>query len=231
MARSKSLPPHVLKRDTSINKNSVIYTEGSNENFYLNEAGISLEQGDKLHQKPAIAATIDAIKRNLANDAIDQVYWIVDGGDEHNQTKVFKNFYLEWYKNHLKEQGKSPYWSKLKILINHPCFEYWFLLHKVDPPLASQKAKPLFFAYDQKKSPSPCNSLQESPEFMATFPSYSKGSKDKTFIRSIAKNTDERKKAIRRAKDLPVPTEITIKNCLSYPCAQIYQIFESIEQV
>lgn len=230
MSRSKSLPPHVLKRGSNTNKSCVIYPEGNNEIVYLKEAGIFPEQRKPL-QKPAIIATIDAIKKDLANDAIDQVYWIVDGGDEHNQTKDFKKFYLDWHKNHLKEQGEIPYWRKLKILINHPCFEYWFLLHKVDPPLASQTAKPRFFAYDQRKSPSPCNSLQESPEFMAAFPSYSKGSKDKGFIRAIAKKTDERKKAIRRAKDLPVPTEITTKNCLSYPCAQIYQIFEPIEQM
>lgn len=227
MSRSKSLPPHVLKRDARINKSCVIYAEGRNEYFYLKEAGIQFGRGDILCQKPAIVATINAIKNDLANEAIELVYWIVDGGDEHNQTKDFKKFYLDWHKNHLEEHGEIPYWKKLKILINHPCLEYWFLLHKADPPLASQTPTPRFFAYDSKRSPSPCNSLQASSEFRSAFPIYSKS--DRLFIRSIAKNESERRKAIDRAKSLSLskPSVINQNDVLSFPLAEIYKIFDA----
>lgn len=204
-----------------------VYAEGGNEYFYLRASGalVGFNEGAPL-QKPAIKTCIEAIKRSMANEAIEQIYWIIDGGDEHNQVKEFKEFYLQCHTNKASNEGETPYWSKLKILINHPCLEYWFLLHKCDPPKDPKTGRPRFFAYDRKSSPSPCNLLLQCDDFNQGFPTHSKGTRDKAFIKSIAENEAERNQAVKRAKALKQPTTIDAKTVLSYPCAEIYLLFE-----
>ena len=228
MSRQKTkLPVHVTKR---ISENVVVYAEGGNEYFYLkaSKALNSFRQGTQL-PSTALDAVLQNIKSNMSNDAISQIYWIVDGGDEHNQVKSFKNFYLDWHsKKHPKDEGKNPYWSKLKILINHPCLEYWFLLHKCDPPIDPKTNTSRFFVYDKKEFPSPCNTLQKCADYKSAFPNRTKGVKEKDFINEIATNTVARSQAIARAKKLDAgkPPQTELKTVLSYPCAEIYQLFE-----
>lgn len=227
MSRPKSkIPARLIRSET---KSIVVYAEGNNEYHYLRKCvSFKFDKGTEL-PSTHVSAILQKIEQDMNNDAIEQIYWIVDGGDQHNnQSKEFKKFYFHWNENKDKKE-KIPYWSKLKILINHPCLEYWFLLHKCDPP-CGQYGEFTFFAYGNHKgeSLSPCRSLQESDCYTQSFPNRRKGTDDKEFINEIAKNKTARTQAIQRAKCLEdkKPTSITQKTVLSYPCAQIYQLFD-----
>jgi RloB-like protein len=227
MSRPRTaLPTHVSAR---ISKVVVVYAEGGNEYLYLKESKAldSFERGTRLAAN-ALEAVLQNIKRDMSNEAINQIYWIVDGGDEHNQVKAFKDFYIKWYKAKDFDEGEDFYWSKLKILINHPCLEYWFLLHKSDPPCHSKTPEALLFKYDKRKMPSPCYTLQATSEYKNAFPDRQKGIEDRAFIVSLANDAKARKQAIARAKDLDAKKQhpSTSKSVLSHPCAEMYLLFE-----
>jgi RloB-like protein len=203
----------------------LVFADGGNEYQYLEDSG-ALKNFKKGNELPStqVKAIVQKIKSNLDNDAIDQIYWIVDGGDEHNQGKEFKKFYIEWRENTEPKKQKNS-WLKLKIIINHPCLEYWFLLHKSEPPRDPTKNNFTVFSYHNKQCPSPCEKLQEHTDFKTNFSDYKKSGSN---INEIATDKVGRNKAISRARalDAAKPTEITLENIFTYPCAEIYQLFE-----
>ncbi|CAN5809482.1 hypothetical protein BH11PSE12_BH11PSE12_21470 [soil metagenome] len=132
-----------------------IYAEGKHEYGYLTalaESSVILPyaKGTSLTASE-VKRRIEAIKRDLNDDAIECVIWIVDGGDQHiKKSSDFIKFYTKW----LGE--KDGEWKKLHVLINTPCLEYWFLLHRTDPPM-NAKGAPNFFEN--------ATALLDSPEF------------------------------------------------------------------
>jgi len=191
-----------------------IFAEGKHDYTYLSvlaESGVILPytKGTKL-QASEIKHRIEAIKKDLINDAIDCVIWIVDGGDQHiKKSKDFINFYKEWLG---KKDGE---WKSLHILINAPCLEYWFLLHRTDPPLKANTSIPINF-----KSAS---DLLESSEFKK----HCKEGKGANLVRNIAINKTERKLAIKRAKQLGDQLiNLADKNLFDVARAELYQVFK-----
>lgn len=244
MTRPNSrLPSHVLKRQQTSSR--VVFAD-CNEYTYLEFSTVlpSFERGTKLPSNK-LDQIIFSIEQKLNNETIDRVYWIVDGGDEHFQIKKFKQFYVKWKKERQAEEKVNkeqlankddgleldkPYWTKLHILINHPCLEYWLLLHKAEPPIDSKTKEVKFFEYDRKMAPSPCDSLQASEEFKQAFPNWKKGDRD--MLKALAENKQKRNQAIKRAKILEerIPDNLTEKNLLNYPRAQFYEFFEAESQ-
>lgn len=190
----------------------VIYCEGSHENTYLlalvkDRVLSEYEKGTEL-TATEITRRVDAIKRDLANDAVEQIYWIVDGCDNHiKQSKPFEKFYDDWL---TKKVGD---WKKLDILINSPCFEYWFLLHKIDPPVDSNDK---LICYVDAKA------LYDSSEFKKQLP---KG-KGVNLVKEIANDKIGRKQAIKRAQSLDCKNlNTTKKQRFSVARAEIYRLF------
>lgn len=190
----------------------VIYYEGGDEDNYLNqlfddEVIKPFEKGTKL-QATEIKKRIDEIQMDLKNDAIEQIIWIVDGGDLHiKESKFFKTFYCNWLKN--KDTND---FRKLSILINAPCLEYWFLLHKVDAPTTN--STPTLFEN--------ANVLLGSQVFKVCFPAGKGGS----LPTKMAMDNIGRKTAIERAKTLP-QLEACVTNTFQKAArAEMFQLFD-----
>ncbi len=191
----------------------VIYCEGTHEYSYLSKLAElrvikDYQQGIKV-QATAIEARINTIKRDLNNESIEQVVWIVDGGDEHiKSSKDFKNFYGQWLEKRESE------WSKLHILINSPCLEYWFLLHHTDPPTDAKKCVVCF---------ADATSLEICSEFKQCCPR----GKGAELVKLTAKNASGRKKAIKRAKKLlSLLTDLSEKKRFTVARAEIFYLFD-----
>ncbi len=190
----------------------IIYCEGKHEYTYLSKL-VDLneieayEKGTELSAS-AIKLRIMQIERDLNNDAVEQVFWIVDGGDEHiKESSYFKKFYNKWLAK------KDSDWHKLDILINTPCLEYWFLLHEIDPPIDSE-SNPICYA--------DANALYNSQEFKGTFTN----GKGAQLVKVMANNAQGRKNAIERAKKLlSLLDNLNIKKYFSVARAEFFRLF------
>lgn len=216
MARART--PTSIPKSDSIPGQPKIYAEGSHEYSYLTVLAdrkviLPYTKGTPL-QATAIKSRINAIERDIDNDAIECVIWIVDGGDDHIKAPTFIKFYKEWLR---KKDGD---WKKFHLLINAPCLEYWFLLHRTDPPIDSKKGAPICFEN--------ADALLSSAEFKK----HCEEGKGANLVRAIAINTIERKRAIKRAKILSDQLiNLTENKLLSVARAEIYQIFDLIAVV
>lgn len=213
MARTRT--PTSTTKFIAIPGQPKIYAEGKNDNDYLtglvkNNVILEYAKGTKL-PSTAVKLRIEAIKQDLTNDAIEFVIWIVDGGDKHiNASKGFIVFYKKWLS---KKDGD---WKKLHILINSPCLEYWFLLHRIDPPNNNGELNCFENA----------DALLDSTEFKK----YCQEGKGANLVKAIVSDTAGRNQAIRRAKGLSTQlNNLTEKNLLNVARAEMYQIFELIK--
>ena len=211
MARTRP-PVSLRKRIFSCDGiKTIIYCEGKHENTYLSEL-VKLktikpyEKGTGL-QASAIKLRIKQILQDLNNDAVEQVFWIVDGGDEHiKKSSEFKRFYAKWLTN------KDGDFQKLDIMMNSPCFEYWFLLHKIDP-LVDSKGNPICYA-DAKE-------LYNSQEFKSQCPN----GKGAQLVRDMVSDAQGRYNAIERAKTLlPLLENLNEKKLFSVARAEIFRL-------
>lgn len=198
-----------------------IYTEGTHDNDYLE--GLAKQkvitpftQGTKLPAS-AVKLRIEAIEKDLNNEAIEYIIWIVDGGDQHiKKSSHFIKFYKKW-----KDRKINPL-QKLYILLNTPCLEYWFLLHRTDAPLNNKNNTALYFQ--------DASALFNSKEFKKICPE----GKGNNLVEANITNKAERNKAIARATDLynQIDPLIHRSNDDKFLClarAEIYQIFELIK--
>jgi hypothetical protein len=215
MARAKT-SSSVPNPDTAVGQPQ-IYAEGKHDYNYLttltnNGVILKWRQGTRL-RSTEIKRRIEAIRLDIDNEAIEHVIWIVDGRDQHiKESQPFIKFYKEW------RVKKDSEWKKLHILINSPCLEYWFLLHRTDPPLDVKKGTPICF-----ENPT---ALDDSTEFKKHCPE----GKGANLVRNIAENAVERKQAIQRAKSLNNQlNHLTEKNLLNIARAEMYQVFELIK--
>lgn len=214
MARAK--PPKSLPKFIQPLGHSRIYAEGKHEYTYLtalaNSRVILPYAKGTLLRSTEVRLRIEAIKKDLDNDAIECVIWIVDGGDEHiNGPKHFIEFYKEW-------QGKKDGdWKKLHVLINAPCLEYWFLLHRTDPPLDAKDA-PICFEN--------ATALDDS----AVFKKFCEEGKGANLVKAIVRDADGRKQAIKRAEGLSAQlNDLPDKKLLKIARAEMHRIFELIK--
>lgn len=205
---------------------TVIYCEGKHEYTYLDflvkkNVIRSYERGTKLTASD-IVNRMQAIRYDMANEAIERIFWIVDGGDEHikqGKKKKGKNCFSEFYSEWLSKKDQTDEkerWGKLLILLNTPCLEYWFLLHRLDPPIHSNGN---FICFND------ATELENSEIFKASCP---EGKGDK-LVSTVANDSAGRKRAVRRAKELNTSIVNTNLNELfSVARAEIYQLIERI---
>jgi hypothetical protein len=213
MARAK---PRSLPKAIQPLGRPQIYAEGPNDYDYLTALAASsvilpYKKGTEL-MASQVKPRIESIKKDLDNDAIECVIWIVDGGDEHiNGPKHFIEFYKEW-------QGKKDgEWKKLHVLINAPCLEYWFLLHRTDPPLDAKDAP---ICFENAKT------LDDS----AVFKKFCEEGKGANLVKAIVRDAAGRKQAIKRAEDLSAQlNDLPDKKLLKIARAEMYQVFELIK--
>jgi hypothetical protein len=213
MARTRT--PKSIPKFIAVPGQPKIYAEGKHDYDYLT---VSVENGVILQYVPGtrlrsteVKLRIEAIKQDLVNDAIECLIWIVDGGDDHIKAPTFIKFYKEWLG---KKDGD---WKKLHILINSPCLEYWFLLHRVDSPIDDKKGEPICFE--------DADALFDSTEFKK----HCHEGKGANLVRTIANSHIERKRAIKRAKKLSdLLINLKDSKLLSVARAEMYQVFELI---
>lgn len=214
MARTRT-PTSIPKSVASLSKPQ-IYAEGPHDYDYLtaltkNDVILEYAKGTPL-PATSIKPRIESIKRDIENTAIDFVIWIVDGGDDHIKAPTFIKFYKKWLS---KKEGD---WKKLHILINSPCLEYWFLLHRINPPIGAKKGVPICFEN--------AKALLDSKEFKK----YCQEGKGANLVKAIVSDTAGRNQAIRRAKGLSSQlNNLTDKNLLNVARAEMYQIFDLIK--
>ena len=215
MARTRT--PNSIPKFIAIPGQPQIYAEGKHEYKYLsaladNGAILPYAKGTLL-PSTEVERRIEAIKRDIDNDAIECVIWIVDGSDQHikERTNHFIPFYIEWLSKKDKE------WEKLHVLINTPCLEYWFLLHRTDPPLNDKKGVPICFEN--------AKALLDSPIFIEHCKA-----KGANLVSAVVRDAAGRKKAIQRAKNLSNHlNNLAEKNLMKVARAEMYQIFELIK--
>lgn len=211
----------VVKRLFLHGATQIFYFEGTHDydycsNLVKQNVIAPFEKGTKL-SATNIVPRIEAIKRDLDNDAIDRVVWIVDGGDEHiNQSKKKKgkNHFFEFYKEWLTK--KDDKWSKLLILINKPCLEYWFLLHRIDPPVDAKGLTRCFINAGE---------LLNWAEFKEHCPE----GKGADLVKAAAMDSNGRLRAIERAQSLtkPLSENLSKKELFGVARAEIFQLFIS----
>lgn len=207
-----------LKRIVSSTFRHVFICEGPNEYSYLDKL-VEQKQINQYQKGTTLSATdvelrIEKIKGYLNDESIEKIFWIVDAGDDHinrrtqkKGKKPFHIFYDEWLVK------KDNEWQKLRILLNNPCLEYWFLLHYIEPPLDKKGNAQCF---------SNAASLIGSTEFNNCCP---KG-KGGELAKFIATKDTLRKNAIERAQILhQLKQNLDSKKIFTVASADIYQIF------
>lgn len=215
MARART--PKSIPKSVAIPGQPKIYAEGRHDYDYLTgltkrDVILNFLKGTQL-QATAVKLRIEEIKRDLTNDAIECVIWIVDGGDQHIEKSIdFINFYKKW-------QGKKDgEWKKLHVYINAPCLEYWFLLHRTDPPL-HDNGSPICFknAYD----------LLVSSEFN----NHCAEGKGANLVKAIFNDAAGRKQAIKRAAGLSDQlNDLPDKNLLKIARAEMHLVLSLIKK-
>lgn len=217
MARART--PKSIPKSNPIHGQPKIYAEGKHDYGYLTalaDSGVILQyaKGTSLTASE-VERRIEAIKRDIDNEAIECVIWIVDGGDQHiKKSKPFSRFYKEW------RGKKDDEWKKLHVLINAPCLEYWFLLHRTNPPIDAKKATPICFGN--------ADALFNSVEFK----NHCTEGKGANLVSAMVCDAAGRKQAILRAKDLINQIDsLAEKNLLNIARAEMYQVFELIKVV
>ena len=219
MARKRA----IVSIPASTKSGVAIYAEGTYDYLYL-DGLVKLDiiepysRGAKL-MATQVSLRIESIKRDMCNDAIDKVIWLVDGGDEHiKNSKDFKEFYMQWCEKKYEEEDNE--WKKLIILINQPCLEYWLLLHLADPP-TDKEGIPICF--------SDANDLYSNEIFQENFPDFNKNDSRYmgNLITSLANNKYAREQAKNRANDLPdLQEEVNKNNILTIARAEVHQIIK-----
>lgn len=214
MARART--PKSIPKSVAIPGQPKIYAEGRHDYDYLTgltkrDVILNYLKGTQL-QATAVKLRIEEIKRDLTNDAIECVIWIVDGGDQHIKTG---GDFIEFYKKWLGK--KDGDWKKLHVLINAPCLEYWFLLHRTDPPL-HDNGSPI------------CFENADALLYSAELKQHCAEGKGGTLVKAIFNDAAGRKKAIKRAKGLSCQlNDLLNENLLKIARAEMYRIFELIK--
>ncbi len=106
----------------------IVYIEGETEEAYINllknefKNKINIKIEPELPKEPQnLDKTLREIKSKLEELKMSPVYWIID---------------FDHFNNDINEKNKfKKFWNKIKsvndvkLLINNPCVEFWFLLH------------------------------------------------------------------------------------------------------
>jgi len=104
-----------------------VVIEGKTEQWYL-ELMKKYEKPPRIHIKPELPKQngLNEIKEfliKLLKQGYDKIFWLID-------LDVFiTNCKIDRLKDTINSLEKKDKFNKLKILINNPCLEFWYLLH------------------------------------------------------------------------------------------------------
>lgn len=149
------------KTKREANPSLAVIVDGEDEKWYLNKVKLYYQEQCPIIQRMRIKPDLPQKKKidDLFNNAKNKfkegytdVILIIDFDDPmHKQDEMDRFIY--WYnlylsaKNNLltnRQKGLYGWMSKLLVVINSPCLEYWYLLHR-------KKTKKFYNSYDELK--------------------------------------------------------------------------------
>ncbi|WP_297452567.1 RloB family protein [Persephonella sp.] len=116
------------KKNRELKDVILVYIEGETEEEYINflkskfRDKINIKIEPEFPKEPQnLDRTLKEIKSKLKEVGISPIYWIIDFdhfNNDINERRRFENFW-----NNAKNI------KDIKLLVNNPCIEFWFLLH------------------------------------------------------------------------------------------------------
>jgi hypothetical protein len=116
-------------------KSFVLIVDGETESWYIEQLKeqekdilVGLNLKPDLRHKKKLEDLYELIKE-LVEKGYEKIFWIVDFDTiikETKETKKGKQRELDKFINYYKKLSRN---EKIIIIINNPCFEYWFLQH------------------------------------------------------------------------------------------------------
>lgn len=127
MARRKN------KRDSKLDR-YILIADGETEQWYVEL--LKKHYNLRIKIKPELSPVSIKEQYNIVRRSIDEgfghVFWIIDFDRimKENRESQNENVVLRYFENYYqKAKSESKLADKLTIIINNPCFEYWFYLH------------------------------------------------------------------------------------------------------
>ncbi len=128
MARKKN------KRDSKQDR-YILIADGETEQWYVELLKKYYDLRIKI--KPELSPVSIKDQYNMVRKSIEDgfgyVFWIIDFDRimKENRESQIENGVLQDFKNYYQKAKNEKKWAdKLTIIINNPCFEYWFYLHR-----------------------------------------------------------------------------------------------------
>jgi len=193
-------------RRREITKVYCLLLEGQTERLYLEFLHNHEEPANKIIKlRPELPGQLPLDKieptiRDYLSDDYDKVIWIVDVDTYSNSQKRLREF------ENIRKRIARRYRDKVKVLINLPCFEIWYLLHFKE---TSKSFRDCRTVVRELKKYGPMKSYKKTEKFYKSSPNI--------YLRLrpwLAK-------AIKRAQKLDKPT--------SGSRSQMYKIFKILD--
>jgi hypothetical protein len=181
------------KRRRTLRKSFLVLVDGESEQIYLNSIKTSnIHIKPELPKKKSLEKMYQYFQQERKNH--DKTFWIIDLDVPIREEKV--HLVKEYKQKHEKE-----------ILINHPCLEFWFLLH-----------------YELKNFGYDCSDIiRYLKKNFSEFKTYDKSEKEAKKVTDKLK--DKLQIAIEHAKKRDCNFESLIN------CSEMYRLFEKIESI
>ncbi|GHS97689.1 hypothetical protein FACS189421_04930 [Bacteroidia bacterium] len=116
----------------SKNKQFAFVVDGECEYWYIkmfgrNEKEINVTLNPEIPQKKKLSEQYKKVIELSKNH--DKVFWIIDFDTIHKETKEAKTGTKTALQKFREYYIKIAKYENVKIIINNPCLEYWYLLH------------------------------------------------------------------------------------------------------
>ena len=123
------------KRKAAENLGYMLIADGENEQWYLellkDYYTLKIKITPHLAHSLSIKSQYELVRKSIS-DGYEHVIWILDIDQvikEYRESKDGKEFTT--FKNlYINAVGKKEWDDKLTIIVNNPCLEYWYFLHK-----------------------------------------------------------------------------------------------------
>lgn len=153
MRKSRNIQPK--------NKTVAVIDDGECEFWYFqmlkrNERSLSVNLEPKIPKKLPFEELFTRVKETSKD--YDKVFWIVDFdvlNKENRESSKGKKPPIQAFREYVNTLKKS--YHNVKVIVNNPCFEFWFLLHfeptgKYYPDCESAKKQLLRYLPDYEKT-------------------------------------------------------------------------------
>ncbi|MCQ2973785.1 MAG: RloB family protein [Bacteroidales bacterium] len=212
MARKKNSP--------IINKGIAFIADGESEQWYISQIKKYYNKTMSLNQLPKtknIQEQYDLVNNLFREGVYDKIIWIIDFDQvikENNDVKNTKSQgqpltkFLNIYKAINNSEWNKD--EKVTIIINNPCLEFWYLLHKK-----------LSYKYYRN--------------YVELIPDLKKFKVDNQLFEKYKKNKDDYKNLFEKLlpylkkMDFSKLKAFDINKCESESCSEMYKLFEVLD--